>query len=179
MDGFFPSLEVFSIKASSLERLCFYCNFTREKDLTLVVHESLNLRTLEFRSDYVTEEWFCRFLPKFPLQESLTLTRCSSRKRLWILNPLLKKIVTEDCNNLNDIRIETPELSSFYYEGNCSIHNMTQPSIWTQSPPKSRAVGFSFSFFKDPSGPWFHELQKVLPGWSATFRCFRITCASL
>lgn len=34
MDGFFPSLEVFSIKASSLERLCFYCNFTREKDIT-------------------------------------------------------------------------------------------------------------------------------------------------
>lgn len=132
MDGFFPSLEVFSIKASSLERLCFYCNFTREKDITFGgswKSESQDLRVQERLRNW----WVVLSISKFPLQESMKLTRCSSRKRLWILNPLLKKIMTEDCNNLNDIRIERPELSSFYYEGNCSIHRVLLRAVLLDS----------------------------------------------
>lgn len=68
-----------------------------------------------------------------------------------------KENVIGDCYILADIRIETPELSSFHYDADRSI------SIWTRNP-YSCAVALSFSFFGAPDARWFQELQKFLPG---------------
>ncbi|OWM89211.1 F-box/LRR-repeat protein At3g58930-like [Punica granatum] len=169
--GGLPDFLTVSINAPALERLCLRGKFLGDQSISLVVHKSLNLRSLELAELFLTDEWFCLFLSQFPLLESLTLSGFRLWKRIWISNPLLKEIMIAYCNNLEDIRIETPKLSTFSYQACCGVDDVTPPSIWAENPPDCCAAGFTFSFFHDHIDSCFQELQNILTRWATTFRC--------
>ncbi|OWM62954.1 hypothetical protein CDL15_Pgr020248 [Punica granatum] len=171
-----PDFKFVRIKAPGLERFEFWYNAAVEQSAGLVVEVLCRTLTcLKLTSIHKSDEWFCHFLSKFPLLESLTLDGFGSLKRIRISNPLLKKISIESCYHLEDLRIDTPKLLSFYYNIYYGLGDRTLPFIWTENTPYSSAVGFRISFSWDPPELWLEGLQKFLTGWSATFRCLEST----
>ncbi|XP_031405394.1 uncharacterized protein LOC116214198 isoform X2 [Punica granatum] len=162
-----PDLKVVGIEAPGLERFCMTYYF---ETVHLTIHVSPSVRCLEFTGLYKTDEWFCQFLSELPLLESLTLNGCRLLERIWISNPLLKKILIMNCDDLLDITIDTPKLSSFSYEAETTL-----PSIWTKNHGLGCAVGFRFYFWREPTTLWFQELQNFLTEWSTAFRCPELT----
>ncbi|XP_031405402.1 FBD-associated F-box protein At5g60610-like isoform X2 [Punica granatum] len=171
MASCWPELQVVRIEAPALESFRCYSPYLLKQDIGLIVRLSPSLRCLEFRDLFKMDDWFCQFLSKFPMLESLSLGRCRLLKRITISNPLLKNLSITNCDNLVDIRIDTPKLSSFDYEALSTL-----PSIWTENPPYNCAVGL---YFRSPRiqapSACFQELQKFLTEWSTTFGCFELT----
>ncbi|KAK4839811.1 hypothetical protein QYF36_025169 [Acer negundo] len=98
--------------------LLHYCSGLKR----FCVSDALKLRVVEFFTSYdevesanSLDEEFDSIVSKY---SRICLSRCNFLEKVIISSIQLKKLQFVNCSSLKDIDIDTPNLVSFYYEGN-------------------------------------------------------------
>ena len=105
------------IDAPNLENLCY-----RPDDMHVPFKLNFNscrklrwLHLWSLESTVVADKWLLELFSKFPLLESLKLTRCTMSERINISSAQLKVLELSYCSNLKEVNIDAPNVISCGY----------------------------------------------------------------
>lgn len=150
-------LKEVEINAPSLQS--FLYNIGEGDTFVLNIDSSCDLKVLHLEGLSIRDQLFKNLMSKFPLLEDIHLQYVSDLKRIDILSQSLEKIDLDNCNQLVEAKIGTPNLFSFEYVGNGI------PSLYFfRAPHQLKATIICLKYDINPS--WLLALRKFVADWN-------------
>ncbi|OMO54082.1 hypothetical protein CCACVL1_28073 [Corchorus capsularis] len=140
------------IEAPNLHYFYLLC-FELQRPLS-GINNSPNLRFLSLCGNLIADDHtFQDLISKFPLLEYLAVMICDTLRKVTISSKSLKKLKFSECNELEAVHIDTPNLLEFYF-------NCTQVPIVSINAPCPWEI--CFRTWGEVDIHWYLKLKKFL-----------------
>ncbi|CAL5415831.1 unnamed protein product [Camellia sinensis] len=150
-------LKEVEINTPSLQSFSY--NIGEGDTFVLNIDSSCDLKVLHLEGLSIRDQLFKNLMSKFPLLEDIHLQYVSDLKRIDISSQSLKKIDLDNCNQMVEAKIDTPNLFSFEYVGNGI------PSLYCfRAPHQLKATIICLKYDINPS--WLLALRKFAADWN-------------
>lgn len=106
----FRSLDIKALNASLIAILSLL-------KFDVSVTSCKNLKWLDLCECPCTDDWLCSQIPRLPLLEQLLIRHCKNLERIKIPSTSLKTLGIGPCERLAEVKIDTPNLRIFKYNG--------------------------------------------------------------
>ncbi|GMY34490.1 F-box/LRR-repeat protein At5g02910-like [Fagus crenata] len=145
-------VESVKVEAANLQ----YFSFVYSRQCLLDITACQNLKYLYFRDLNITDQYLHSNISRFPHLETLHVVCCKMLESVKISAPRLEGLLIDECPNLLEVEIDTPNLSSFRYH---SFRNVI-PKIFSKNAPCPFEL--TFALCHNVNTLWFLKLREFL-----------------
>ncbi|KAL5767471.1 hypothetical protein ACOSP7_014076 [Xanthoceras sorbifolium] len=103
------------------------------------VTNCINIKNLDLKSVSTKDEWLNCLISRLPLLEGLSICDCFQLRSADISSPCLRKLLFSGCEELVELKIDTPNLQCFTYSGDMismSLNALALSELEVELPQK-------------------------------------------